>query len=97
MSILYKHISSHCFLGILKVRRPEVTASRRSFIAKQDRKYYVVRRHKQVEICWACFNQETGQVVTAHWSGILKREDVEKEQGKNVEADGTSGRRQNMG
>lgn len=51
MSILYKHISSHCLVGILNVRRPEVTASRRSFIAKQDRKYYVARQHKQMEIC----------------------------------------------
>ena len=52
MSILYKHISSHCFLGILKVRRAEVTASRRSFIAKQDRKYLWkdnIRKWKYVE------------------------------------------------
>jgi len=39
MSIIYKHVSSHCFVGILTVRRAEVTASRSSFIAKQDRKY----------------------------------------------------------
>jgi hypothetical protein len=27
----------------------------------------------------ACLKQETGQVELAQWSGILKREDVEKE------------------
>ena len=27
MSILFKYISSHCFVRILNVRRPEVTAS----------------------------------------------------------------------
>jgi hypothetical protein len=97
MSILYKHISSHCLVGILNVRRPEVTASRRSFIAKQDRKYYVARQHKQMEICWTCFKQETGQVEIAHSSNILKREGVEKEQEKNVEANGTSWKRQYMG
>jgi hypothetical protein len=48
MSIFYKQVSRHCFIGILKVRRPEVTVS---FIAKQDRKHYVAEQHKQVEIC----------------------------------------------